>query len=168
MAFFKVVIELVDGRFDYDVPDVHLISGAKYEWIPANLGNPSLPQGTCFFEYPINLGNNIPRRESITQPTYDSFAVVSVSPTEATIIANNADGVEITDNFPSAGGIAYFKVTFADGTSEVTEIPIGSGGIAKLPEEKTYTSVPGQIIVTVKSDIWHDVEGFDKTIIEAT
>lgn len=167
MAYFSVIIELIGGKYDYDVPDVQLITGAKYEWNLANRGTPGLPQGTCLFDYPDALGDNLPRRLSVTNTIYDNFATVTLSPLTATITADGFDGQEITAQFPVTGGSAFFTVNFPDGTQEITTVTIDGSGQAVLPANKTTTTTAGTITVVVQSNVWHSVLGFEISEIEA-
>jgi len=168
VALFISEVMLINGKWDYDVPDPRLISGAKYKFIPGNFGNPNTKQATCAFEYPDDLGDNMPRRESVGTTIYNNFASVNVTPTSATITADGIDGTEITAEFSEQGGYAFFSVNFPDGTQTQTQIPIDQNGEAKLPADKTSTTTPGTILVVIKSSVWHNVAGFDDVEITAT
>lgn len=167
MVFYTVIIELVDGKFDYDVPDIELITNVKYHWFPENLNYEGLPQGIASFEYPDDIGDNIPRREEINTTIYNAFATVGLTADKLIINNDGVDGAEITAQFDTAGGDATFNVLFPDTTKTSTTLPIDGTGKAVLAPSATATTQTGTITVSIKSDSWHDVNGLGDIEIES-
>lgn len=167
MVFYTVIIELVNGKFDYDVPDIELITGAKYHWFPENLNYAGLPQGICSFEYPDDIGDDLPTRQIVTSIVYDAFATVNLSADKLIIDNDGVDGAEITAEFDTSGGNATFNVVFPDTTKTSTTLPIDGTGKAVLDPSATATTQIGTITVIIKSDSWHDVNGLGEIEIES-
>ena len=136
MPMYKLAISQDGNNFVYPVPDINLISGAKYRG----------DMQECAVVYPDEFTDS--GATAIMQEEYDAYGVVTANSDKQQIIGDDTDTATISISVPSDDTVKLL----ADGSA--VAIKPSASGQTSFPVTADASLVGSVLEIIVESDLW--------------